>query len=112
MTKKDEYLKDEVDSKYFATELYKFIHKSEYELSILNAINTFLDSPAKPRLIEDEKAILRNLIKDKYIARDKDGDLLIFENEPTKEDINFGYSGYLMDVYNHLFPFIKKRRNV
>jgi hypothetical protein len=68
--------------------------------------------PKKPKLTEDEKAILRNMPKKyKYIARDYWGELYIYENKPKKGDnrwIIFG-SDYFnnLNMFQHLFQFIK-----
>lgn len=67
----------------------------------------------KPRikLTDDEKVILRNLPKKyKYIARDKNGYLCVYKENPTKKitswinDIN---KFEFLILFNHLFKFIK-----
>lgn len=63
------------------------------------------------KLTEDEKAILRNIDKNyKWIARDEDGELSIYINEPYK--YNLGWVGnvdtsYSIRIFDHLFQFIK-----
>ena len=110
MTNAEKYLKDGVDSRYFATALYKFIlqgSNTSEENSILGYINTFLDLPVQPTLTEDERVILRNIdIKAfKTIGRRKSGGLyvrFIFQGET-----------YNADIFNdNLFQFIKERRRI
>ena len=62
---------------------------------------------AKPT--EDEKAILKVLLKEKYkwIARDKNGCLYIYENKPEKRISIWGASGLAMRPFDHLFQFIQ-----
>ena len=62
----------------------------------------------KPKLTEDEKAILRNLPKDyKWIARDLSGMVYIFIERPEKgQDIWYG-CGQPMIPFYHLFQFIQ-----
>lgn len=62
-------------------------------------------------LLEDEKIILMNLpTKYKWIARDKNGDLTLYENKPSKS-IRSGYwtgDNYRdFDLYSHLFQEIR-----
>ena len=68
----------------------------------------------EPKLTEDEKVILRNLPKEyKYIARQKYGELAVYQSKPYKDNI-CGYWEYyensmrkFLSLYNHLFQFIK-----
>ena len=61
-------------------------------------------------LTEDEKAILRNLLKDyKWIARDEDGILFLYLSMPQKNG-TWWQSGSLeldFSMYDDLFQFIK-----
>lgn len=62
----------------------------------------------KPKLTEDEKAILRNVPKEyKYIARDESGLICLFTNKPFK-GLNrwLGYD-LLMFPFEHIFKFVK-----
>lgn len=66
----------------------------------------------KAKLTEDEKAILRNLPKKwKYIVRDKDSCLWIFDDyKPSKGSTYpewFGNIGEPLILFQHLFQFIK-----
>lgn len=65
----------------------------------------------KPKLSDDEKAILRNIDKKfKYIARDKDEMLFVFTGKPVKgECIWSAANGGLtsLRIFKHLFQFIK-----
>ena len=72
----------------------------------------FIKNYLKPTLTEDERIILRNLKVEKYIFRDSYGDLLISETKPTENEIRCGDLGYVFDIYNHLFQFIKERRRI
>ena len=76
-----------------------------------------MNSKQKPILTEDEKVILKNLSKEcKYIARDENGDLKVFKRYPERlfdiwldtlrKNCLIDTHKYL-NVYNHLFPFIK-----
>lgn len=65
----------------------------------------------KEVLLSDiEKTILGNMSKKiKYIARDEDGELFVFEYKPKKGKASWydGNTIYRLDFYNHLFDFIK-----
>ena len=63
----------------------------------------------KPKLTEDEKAILKVLLKEKYkwIARDKNGCLYVYASKPEKVITIWEGSGLPMMPFNHLFQFIK-----
>lgn len=77
--------------------------------------STDMIKPAKKKpewtFTEDEKVILRNLPEEyKWIARDRDGDLMVYEVKPEKRSICWG--GRMTDfemfcVFNHLFRSIK-----
>ena len=64
----------------------------------------------KPKLTDDEKAILRSVDnKFEFIARDKDGVLFIYMRKPYKDKTRWE-SGALvttLDIFNHLFQSIK-----
>ena len=62
----------------------------------------------KPQLTEDEKAILRNVPYDyKWIARDIDGCLYVYESKPKKGITMWESDGLPMIPFVHLFQFIK-----
>ena len=63
----------------------------------------------EPKLTEDEKAILKVLLKEKYkwIARDKNGCLYVYASKPEKVITIWEGSGLPMMPFNHLFQFIK-----
>lgn len=68
--------------------------------------------PDKPKLTEDEKAILRNLPKEyKYTARDENEELYIYCTKPEKNKVLehwYGGCDYEeFDLFKHLFQFIK-----
>lgn len=70
------------------------------------------ERPKPPRLSEDEKAILRNIDKEcKYIARDKDDYLFVYDEKPSKRSSSqwFTNAGTArnISVFSHLFQFIK-----
>lgn len=58
---------------------------------------------------DDEKNIARNLDKEyKWIARDSDGNLSIYEGKPRKEESYWIADDYdYIPYFNHLFPAIK-----
>ena len=63
-------------------------------------------------LTEDERVILRNVVDDyRWISRDKDGGLHIFESKPDKEhdhwSISYYYSFESLCLFRKLFQFIK-----
>lgn len=62
----------------------------------------------KPKLTEDEKAILRNIPKKyKYIARDKSGLIFLCSKKPSKCDYSWiGYNDIAFP-FDNLFQFIK-----
>lgn len=62
----------------------------------------------KPKLTEDEKAILRNVPKHyEWIARDIDGRLYIYASKPKKGLTIWLDTGLPMVSFDHLFKFIK-----
>lgn len=64
----------------------------------------------KPKLTDDEKAILRNLEpKFKFIARDKNRVLFIYMIKPYKDKARWesDASCLSIDIFGHLFQFIK-----
>ena len=62
----------------------------------------------KPQLTEDEKVILRNVPYDyKWIARDIDGCLYVYESKPKKGITMWESDGLPMIPFVHLFQFIK-----
>ena len=62
----------------------------------------------KPKLNEDEKAILRNLPKEyKWIARDLSGMVYIFIERPEKGQAIWYGCGQPMIPFYHLFQFIQ-----
>ena len=113
MTNAEKYLKDGVESRYFATALYKFILTANRNVneqnSILGCINTFLELPIKPILTEDEKVILRQLKKNySIIGKNKYFSFIL------KETIG-GYeqTGVSTDIIlTGLFQFIQPRRRI
>lgn len=60
-----------------------------------------------PKLTETERTILENIDKNyKWIARDKNGSLGVYENKPKKND-SIWFSDIFGDFcFNHLFLFI------
>ena len=62
----------------------------------------------KPKLTEDEKAILRNVPKHyEWIARDIDGRLYIYASKPKKGLTIWLDTGLPMITFDHIFEFIK-----
>lgn len=81
------------------------------QLKNVEHIKKWLFKEWKPHLTKDEKSILRNLPKKyKYITRDSYGRIWIHENRPCKYPLvwdTVGNDGYILEIYNHLFQFIK-----
>lgn len=62
----------------------------------------------KPKLTEDEKAILRNVPKHyKWVARDKNGFICMYIKKPSKCECSWGGCKYMLLPFDHLFKFIK-----
>lgn len=69
----------------------------------------------KPKLSEAERVILENIDKNyKWIARDSDGMLGIYDNKPQKDGEEMWHSAImrlnsstLFDAFDHLFQFIQ-----
>lgn len=63
----------------------------------------------KPQLTEDEKAILKVLLNEKYkwIARDKNDWLYVYASKPKKRITIWENTGSPMMPFVHLFNFIK-----
>ena len=61
---------------------------SELTINDINAYKLkIIKLPKKKQFTDDELCILRNINKEyKWIAKDRDGDLWIYTNEPKKED--------------------------
>lgn len=62
-------------------------------------------------LTDDEKVILRSIDKKwKWLVKDKNGVLLLYEERPPKID-NIGWCGngfaYRLSIFSHLFFFVK-----
>ena len=63
-----------------------------------------------PLLSEAEYQILKNAKQEwKWIARDEDGELLLYDEKPGKYNgrWRFRSNNTALDIYNHLFPFVK-----
>lgn len=112
MTNSEKYLKEGVSIEELADKLTKKIQSTEkygfYDNFVNDILIKFFKAKDIPTLTEDERVILRNLKVEKYIFRDSYGDLLISETKPTKDEIRCGDLGYVFDIYNHLFQFIKE----
>lgn len=65
----------------------------------------------KPKLTDDEKAILKSLPKNwKYMLRNYNNKLFLTESKPKRKDVCYwDYKGscYDLDIFGHLFQFIK-----
>ena len=80
---------------------------------LLNGFHEIQKLPPKPKLTEAERVILENLPKEyKWIARDEDNKIWVFELKPDKEcDYwTFKKASSMFDrivFFEHLFQFIK-----
>ena len=62
----------------------------------------------EPKLTEDEKVILRILPKKyKYIARDKNSLICLYEKKPRKRENSWDGCKYMLLPLEHLFQFIQ-----
>jgi len=105
MTNANKYLKEGVDVRKLAEELYNYLTNIETEGAITETIEHFFGASCKPTLSEDEKVILRN-INDMYvIIRRDDGGELYFDRSD-------GYCFNSVRIFNHLFQFIQPRRRI
>ena len=95
-----------------------FINNTYPELDIMKVYKDFTfkevlwERKEKPKLTDDEKAILRNINENYvWIARDNDGMLFVFTVKPFKMDY-YWKCEYEVDeccvyLFDHLFQFIK-----
>ena len=71
----------------------------------------------KPKLTDDEITILKNIKKRfKYIARDEDNNIFLYEEKPRKKDYGWRLDdrdAYFVDFYmfDNLFQFVKWEDN-
>ena len=90
---------------YYSEELR---HDESKELNII-AVYRSIWEREEPTITADEKAILRNINpKYKYIVRDNDGRLHVYEEKPEKDECEWlapSYVGLL--AFSHLFPMVK-----
>lgn len=107
------YVGDYDDLKEYLIKIKQFFVDNAEELKDLkwtyNHQSELTDEP-KWNFTDDEKVILRNLSKEyKWIARDKDGDVFIYNLEPIKRNEDWKGSAYEMqlDFYSHLFQSIQ-----
>ena len=97
-----------------------FINNTYSELDIMKVYKDFTfkevlwERKEKPKLSDDEKAILRNIDKSyKWIARDNDSMLFVFTRKPIKNDYYWKCKDEDEDdeccvyLFDHLFQFIK-----
>lgn len=62
----------------------------------------------KPKISDVERAILKNIPEDcTYIARDMGGELYLYFYKPERGNAVWRGGHRRMDVFNHLFQFIK-----
>lgn len=92
----------EIEKEYCAKHECKECYKEFYE---------WLNQEHKEviKITEDEKAILRNLPKKyKWIARDEDCGLYLFEDYPYKTKNDWDSDSFNnLNIYSNLFKFIK-----
>ena len=84
-------------------------------INCLNCRVNWLKSEHKeePKLSDVERVILENLNADyEWIAKDKDGRIMIYTSKPTKDDkrwmewLTFGECRFF-SIFPHLFQFVK-----
>ena len=95
-----------------------FINNTYPELDIMKVYKDFTfkellwERKEKPKLTDDEKAILRNINENYvWIARDNDGMLFVFTGKPFKMDYYWKCKDeddeWCVYLFDHLFQFIK-----
>lgn len=93
------------DLSYYSEHL---IHERTKDLDIVEVYRSIWERE-EPAITVDEKAILRNINpKYKYIVRDNDGRLHVYEEKPEKDECEWlapSYVGLL--AFSHLFPMVK-----
>ena len=96
------YKEDLTNVDYFDIDIMK-VYK-DYTLTEL-----LWERKEKPKLNEDEKAILKVLLNEKYkwIARDKNDWLYVYASKPKKGITIWENTGSPMMPFVHLFNFIK-----
>ena len=87
----------------------KFCNADRCSRSFQEWLNAEYVEPPKWKFTEDEKAILRNLPEVyKWIARDSDGDLYVYESKPSKEgEFWNALSCCAWTLFTHIFQTIK-----
>lgn len=90
----------------------KFTRTKSKALCTQTKLKWLLSEYKEPiKLTRTEYSLLRHVYKlnYKYIARDKDGDISLYLDEPDKELLTEIWHGkeYEFTLFNNLFPFIK-----
>lgn len=94
------------DLSYYSEHL---IHKRTKDLDIVEVYRSIWERE-EPTITADEKIILRNVdSKYKYIARDIDGYLYVYYEEPKKGEHRWLSSNYIgcLKVFGNLFHMVK-----
>ena len=115
MTKLEKYFKDDITPNEAYDLLFEFVgyisllnvDSQDERIKTYDKVMNFLNQEVKPTLTEDEKVILRNIDDTKHeglmIKRCKNENLIVY---------NGGNWAWQIDIFNHLFQFIKPRRRI
>ena len=101
------------DGYYYFESLYFNINYKNSAIVIMKVYKDYtckelLWERKEPKLTDDEKVILRNVPYDyKWIARDIDGCLYVYESKPKKGITMWESDGLPMIPFDHLFQFIQ-----
>lgn len=101
--------KKEVCSDYKECSECKYYSLCNCDFFDVDFSKEFVVSKPKPKLTEVEKIILKSLDKNlKWIARDKNGKLCLYETKPYKSASIWSLGiTFTFFMFNHLFEFIK-----
>lgn len=111
MTYADKYLKNGVNVEDFIDEIKHIKQvidwKGEPALFICY-LKDWLNTSVKPTLSEDEKVILKNIYHTKNTIIGRDDEVLFVYSQ----DNTYCTKNYNLNLFNHLFQFIKPRRRI
>lgn len=108
-------MEDDCDSYYKVVKVYE-IKQNRNLVSLMDSDNLKLVWERREKLTDFERQILEHLVyRFKYIARDKDDSLYVYNQEPEKHSNGWEIDEYEvgvsrmgdLEVFNYLFPMVK-----